>query len=98
VLHSKPGRDSQDHFGGLLIGQLARCEGFSSEDVNGQELLEDAENVIEFGRQYLGGKIVYLDCKKKLIPFYEKNGYELVVNTPYPNGYYKMFKILPEIF
>jgi hypothetical protein len=98
VLHSKPGRDSQDHFGGILVGQLARADGFTSEDINGQEMLEDAEKIIELGREYLGGKLVYLDCKEKLIPFYEKNGYKPVRKEPYPSGYFKMYKILPEIF
>ena len=52
---------------------------------------------IEKGRYYLGGKIVYLDCKEKLIEFYEQNGYATVIQTPYPDGYFKMFKTLPEM-
>jgi hypothetical protein len=55
VLHSKPGRDSQDYFGGLLVGQLARCDGFASANISGQEMLADAEKIIELGRRYLGG-------------------------------------------
>jgi hypothetical protein len=98
VLHSKPGRDSQDYFGGLLVGQIARCDGFTSVDISGQEMLADAEKIIELGRRYLGGKILYLDCKEKLIPVYENNGYELVRSESYASGYYKMFKILPPIF
>jgi hypothetical protein len=97
VLGFKPGRDTKDHFGGILVAQLARADDFSSSDINGQEILDDAENIIEQGRYYLGGKIVYLDCKKDLIRFYQGVGYELVIPEPYPNVYYKMFKILPPL-
>lgn len=97
VLGFKPGRDTKDHFGGLLVGQLGRADGFESPDINGQEMIEDAEKIIEKGRYYLGGKIVYLDCKEPLIKFYEDNGYRLVIKDPYPSGYYKMFKTLPEL-
>ena len=97
VLGFKPGRDTKDHFGGILIGQLARSDGFTSSEISGQEMIEDAEILIEMGRYYLGGKIVYLDCKEPLIEFYEKNGYATVVQAPYPDGYYKMFKTLPEM-
>ena len=97
VLGFKPGRDTKDHFGGILIGQLGRADGFDSSDINGQEMIEDAESIIEKGRYYLGGKIVYLDCKEPLIKLYKDNGYKLVIKTPYQGGYYKMFKVLPEL-
>jgi hypothetical protein len=98
VLHSKPGRDSQDFFGGILIGQLGRADGFDATDINGQEMLKDAETIIEMGREHIGGKIIYLDCKAPLIPVYQENGYNLVKEEPFASGYYKMFKILPQIF
>ncbi|MDR1042347.1 MAG: hypothetical protein LBL54_00400, partial [Clostridiales Family XIII bacterium] len=86
MLGFKPGRDTKDHFGGILVGQLARADGFDASDVNGQEMIEDAEVLIEKGRYYLGGKVIYLDCKEPLIKFYEKNGYASVIQTPYPDG------------
>jgi hypothetical protein len=98
ILHSKPGRDSQDFFGGILVGQLGRADGFDSSDINGQEMLTDAETIIEMGREHIGGKIVYLDCKAPLIPVYQQNGYNLVKEEPFASGYYKMFKILSPIF
>jgi len=97
VLGFKPGRDAKDHFSGLLVGQLGRADGFCPTDINGQEMIEDAEKLIEKGRYFLGGKIVYLDCKEQLIKLYQNNGYKLVIQDPYPGGYYKMFKALPEL-
>jgi hypothetical protein len=97
VLGGKPGRNTKDHFGGILIAQLARSDSFDPSDINGREMILDAEKVIEHGRRYLGGKIVYLDCREPLIDFYRGNGYELVSNEVYFNGLYKMFKALPEL-
>ncbi|GHU62136.1 hypothetical protein AGMMS49983_03040 [Clostridia bacterium] len=97
VLGGKPGRDTKDHFGGILIAQLGRNDAFESTDIGGREMIEDAEAVIEKGRYFIGGKIVYLDCREPLIKFYQENGYALVNNKIYPSGYYKMFKTLPKI-
>ncbi|GHU67065.1 hypothetical protein AGMMS49983_17690 [Clostridia bacterium] len=97
VLGGKPGRETKDHFGGLLVAQLGRNDSFSSLDISGTEMIADAEKIIEKGRYYLGGKIVYLDCRESLIHFYQDNGYSLLKNEVYPSGYYKMFKTLPRI-
>jgi len=97
ILGGKPGRDTKDHFGGILVGQLGRSDAFGTDDINGHEMIEDAEDVIDHGRYYLGGKIVYLDCREPLIKFYEQNGYSLVKSEPYPNSYFKMFKSLPKL-
>jgi hypothetical protein len=97
VLGFKPGRDTKDHFGGILVGQLARADGFGVLDINGHEMMKDTEAVIEKGRYYIGGKLVYIDCKGPLVGFYRENGYSPVMEAPYPDGYYKMFKVLPEL-
>jgi hypothetical protein len=95
VLGFKPGRDTKDHFGGIIVGQLARADGFNPSDINGKEIIKGAEYIIERGREYLGGKIVYIDCREPLIKFYTENGYSLVVSSQYPNGYYKMYSKRP---
>jgi hypothetical protein len=97
VLGGYPGRDSLDHFAGLLIAQLARADGVSKEVITGQQLIENAEEVIEQGRRFLGGKVIYLDCKEPLVEFYENNGYVLINNEPHSRGLYKMFKALAKL-
>jgi hypothetical protein len=97
VLGGKPGRDTKDHFGGILIAQLARGDAFDSSDINGREMILDAEKIIDQGRYYLGGRIMYLDCREPLIDFYRESGYALVSDKQYSNGLYKMFKSLPKI-
>jgi hypothetical protein len=82
VLGGTPGRDGQEHFGGLLVAQLARDDRFSSAAIDGAELLEDCETIIEQGRTYLGGRMLYVDCKEGLVAFYERNGYRVLKAVP----------------
>jgi hypothetical protein len=96
VLGSKPGRDTYRAFGGILIGQLARDDRYDSSFINGTELLMECEKYIEMGRRYIGGRIVYLDCKDALIETYQKSQYELLSGEPTEDGYYKMYKVLPD--
>ena len=97
ILGATPYRDFHDHFGGLLVAQLARCDKYTSEDINGSELITAAEKTIEQGRVFLGGRVLYLDCKKPLVSLYEQNSYKLLQSDPYSNGLYKMFKMMPKI-
>jgi hypothetical protein len=96
LLGSKPGRNTFKSFAGILIGQLARDDRYDSAFINGAELLAECEKYIEYGRQYLGGRIVYLDCKGALVKTYQKSGYRLLSDTPSDEGYYKMYKVLPD--
>jgi hypothetical protein len=56
----------------------------------------ECEKYIEMGRQYIGGRIVYLDCKDALIETYQRSQYKLLSSEPTEDGYYKMYKILPD--
>jgi hypothetical protein len=96
VLGSKPGRETFKAFGGILIGQLARDDRYGSDFINGETLLRECEAYIERGRRYIGGRIVYLDCKAALVGTYQKSSYKLLIDTPSAEGYYKMYKVLPD--
>jgi hypothetical protein len=97
VLGGTPGRANRDHFGGLLIAQLARDDRYDESIISGIELIEACEEIIELGRDYLGGRVIYLDCKDVLLPLYERSGYRLLLHTPFENGLYKMTKTLPKL-
>jgi retron-type reverse transcriptase len=96
VLGSKPGRSTFKAFGGILVGQLARDDRYDATFINGAELLIECERYIERGRQFLGGCIVYLDCKQALVETYQKSHYKLLANEPTEEGYFKMYKVLPD--
>jgi hypothetical protein len=97
ILSRKPGRDSRDHFPGLLIGQLARDDRYDKSVIAGSDMIVDAERLIDTVNQTIGGMLIYLDCKDDLIKLYERNGYELLSDKEPDNGLYKMFKPLPKI-
>ncbi|MDR0851768.1 MAG: hypothetical protein LBN36_04685 [Clostridiales Family XIII bacterium] len=97
VLGATPYRDFLDHFGGLLVAQLARDDSYTPNDINGIELINAAEKTVEQGRFYLGGRVLYLDCRHPLIALYEKSDFKLLRNEPDSLGLYKMFKMLPKL-
>jgi hypothetical protein len=97
VLGGTPGRDNQDHFGGLLIAQLGRSDGFDKSDITGSEMMEDCEEIIEDARNIIGGRAIYLDCHGELVKFYSLFGYALLKQEPFVNGLYKMVRIPPKL-
>jgi hypothetical protein len=97
VLGRTPGRTSQDHFAGILVGQFARCDGFGNDVISGTEMMRDCEGIVEEGRNYLGGKVAYLDCRGTLITYYERYGYQLLRQEPTDTGLHKMFRVLPKL-
>jgi hypothetical protein len=80
----------------LLIAQLARDDRYTSDFINGEALLLECEHFIELGRQYVGGRNIYLDCKKALIATYQKSGYRLLTDASTEEGYFKMYKVLSD--
>jgi hypothetical protein len=97
VLGGTPGRNNQNHFGGLLIAQLARNDSYGSEVLSGETIVGDCEHIIHQGRRFLAGKVIYLDSKEALIGFYEHNGYKVLGDSPVDSGLYRMFKVLPKL-
>ena len=67
---------SDDFVPAFLIGQLARSaaapRGF------GKDMLMQAIAHIRQAIQIVGGRLIYLDCKDKLVPYYESNGFKLL--------------------
>ncbi|MDR3307529.1 MAG: hypothetical protein LBS58_01355 [Coriobacteriales bacterium] len=96
VLGSKPGRNSFKAFPGLLVAQLARDDRYSSDFIDGEALLFECENFIELARKYVGGRTIYLDCKEQLVATYQKSGYRLLADASSEEGYFKMYKVLPD--
>ena len=65
----------------VLIGQLARNDAYSHNDVSGDTILHDAFSVIRKSYNAIGGRIVMVDVKttaKGLLKFYQSHGFEPV--------------------
>ena len=96
VLGAKPGRNTFKAFPGILIAQMARDDRYASDFISGAALLQECEHYIDLGRQYVGGRNIYLDCRESLVSTYQRGGYRLLVDKPTEEGYYKMYKVLPD--
>ncbi|MCL2807074.1 MAG: hypothetical protein FWD27_02760 [Coriobacteriia bacterium] len=97
ILGRTPARERQDYFGGLLIAQLARNDCYDGSVITGAELMSDCLEVIEQGRDFVGGRALYLDCKKALVPYYEKFGFKELRLSEDDSGLSTLFMGLPRI-
>ncbi|MBQ7653378.1 MAG: hypothetical protein IJS93_03305 [Clostridia bacterium] len=59
-----------------LIGQLARSE--DSQNGFGKTVLRQAISYIKSAQYFVGGKLVYLDCRDDLVKYYEKQGFKFI--------------------
>lgn len=60
-----------------LIGQLARNDEVSTEELTGKQLLKMAFSVIQTSVDAVGGRIVMIECRDKdsLVSFYQDNDF-----------------------
>jgi len=59
-----------NHVPAYLIGQLAKCDNCSNKI--GKLLIDASVEYIKKSQRYVGGRIVYLECKQELCSYYEK--------------------------
>jgi hypothetical protein len=97
ILGRMPSRDRQDHFGGLLIAQFARNDHYNSATINGREMMCDCLEIVERGRDFTGGRTLYIDCKEPLVSYYEKFGFRLLRDAKDSSGLHTLFIGLPRI-
>ena len=69
-----------DDVAAYLIGQLAR--GKDTDKGFGTLLLHEAIARIKSCQELVGGRIVYLDCKEAVKPYYEKQGFIELQKNP----------------
>ena len=66
--------------------------------ITGKEMMADCLEVIERGRDFTGGRTLYVDCKQPLISYYEKFGFKLLKSEPDESRLYTLFIGLPRIY
>ena len=67
------GFTNMNHVPAYLIGQVAKCD--TCTDKIGKLLIDSSIEYIKKSRDYVGGRVVYLDCKEVLCAYYEKLGF-----------------------
>lgn len=78
---------------GILIGQLARNDRFSKENISGQQILRLVLNKIDEIQRQIGGRFILVDCITKLIPYYEDFDFTKVGKS---NKLNKLVKLISE--
>lgn len=64
VLGEYPGRDGLGSVPTYLIGQLGRCDDYTSEDLSGEQILNECYHSISIAAQIVGGNIIVLECRE----------------------------------
>lgn len=77
MLGSYPGRDKLKSIPAYLIGQLGRCDTYSSSELPGNTILNECYNVISLASRIVGGNLVVLECRDGMFSkVYEKLGFK----------------------
>lgn len=84
--------ENVDTYSAYLIGHLAKNSAYSTY-LNGKILLDEALNIIVRAQDFIGGRLVYLDCKdeSKLKSFYTENDFTYF-NTSKQTGLMQYYK------
>jgi hypothetical protein len=60
-------------------------------------MMVDCLEIVESGRDFTGGRTLYVDCKEALIPYYENLGFELLRTKLDDSELYTLFTNLSRI-
>lgn len=66
-----------------LIGQLARNDGTTHDQLSGKELIEEAQRIIMNAVEAVGGRYMMIECHDdpKLLAFYKANGFDEIARV-----------------
>lgn len=93
VLGDYPGRDNLNSVPTYLIGQLGRSDRYSSEDLPGQQILNECYHAISLAAMVVGGNLIILECREHMYgKFYEGQGYKNLYAETNEEGLYTLYK------
>lgn len=93
MLGSFPGRDSIKAISAFLIGQLGRCDDYSSEEFSGQQLLNECYHAISLAARIVGGKLLVLECREHMYEkFYKNQGFKKLYDKLNKENLYTLYK------
>ncbi|MGA5590105.1 hypothetical protein ACPCF3_01720 [Enterococcus mundtii] len=92
VLGSMPGRDNLNSFPAFLIGQLGRCDSYTSEQLPGHKILHECFLQLREVSKIVGGEHVILECRECMFDnFYSKQGFKKLNENLDENGLYTLY-------
>lgn len=93
MLGDYPGRDSLKTIPAYLIGQLGRNDAYTSEDISGEQILNECYNSISIAAQVVGGNIVILECRERMFErVYENKGFHKLYDDLNQESLYTLYK------
>lgn len=93
VLGNYPGRDSLNSVPAFLIGQLGRCDEYSSSDLSGEQILNECYHAISMAAKIVGGNLLILECREHMYSrFYEGQEFKKLYDELNEEGLYTLYK------
>ena len=83
---------ADDQVPAYLIGKLARSD--DAPKGTGAILLNHAIEYIKNAQSFVGGKLVYLDCKDELLAYYESKGFLPIQKNPDRNDLNQLYVVI----
>lgn len=76
-----------------MIGQLGRCDIYSSEDLAGRQILKECYSIISSAARIIGGKFIVLECREQMFSkFYQKEGFSKLYKELNEEGLYTLIR------
>lgn len=93
IFGNYPGRDGLKSIPAYLIGQIGRCDRYTSEDISGGQLLRECYNTISMAAKIVGGNMIVLECREHMFEkFYAGQGYKLFYKGLSDEGLYTLYR------
>jgi len=81
------GTISQEQTGAFCITELARSDDFTSEELPGSTILDEAKNVVREARKYVGGRFLVVDSQDAVFEsLYSKHDFKRIGLAEAPRG------------
>lgn len=93
MLGAYPGRDTLKAIPAYLIGQLGRCDSYTSTQLSGETILNECYSVISMAARIVGGNLIVLECREHMFSnVYEKLGFKKLYDTLNEENLYTLYK------
>lgn len=93
MLGSYPGRDKLKSIPAYLIGQLGRCDSYSSQQLPGNVILNECYHAISLASRIVGGNLIVLECREGMFSkVYEKLGFKKLYNSLNEENLHTLYK------
>lgn len=93
MLGDYPGRDSLKTIPAYLIGQLGRNDAYTSDDLSGEQILNECYNSISIAAQVVGGNLIILECREQMFEHvYESKGFHKLYDELNQENLYTLYK------